>query len=285
MFCKNCGKQINKENNFCKYCGTETKIRSEFFSAKIKNCPFCKEEINSVYEECPKCGRMLIEKISSNSQPIQETQKRYHHVESDLFQRIKKFFVERINYPKFKIYSVILLGTIFVVWIFSSDEYLYNSGGTKTPLPPPIKQISNDSIEITPFSPTISLSNGTIFKKNNIYLQGEGELQIKNGTDLDAVAKLICDGTSILTAYIKANNTYTMRNISDGIYWLAFAQGLDWDSTTKKFKRNTQCSVFENTFDFVTTYSQYTIFEVTLNPVIGGTAETNDIIGSQFDQY
>ena len=122
-------------------------------------------------------------------------------------------------------------------------------------------------------------------KKNSIYLQGYGELQIKNGTSIDAVAKLIRGGTSILTVYIKANNTYTMLDVSDGIYWLAFAQGLDWDSTTQKFRRNTQFSVFEETFNFTTTSDQYTIFEVTLNPVVGGTAETNDIPGNQFDQY
>ena len=129
----------------------------------------------------------------------------------------------------------------------------------------------------------------SIFKKNNIYIKGDGELQINNGTSLDAVAKLIRGGTSVLTVYIKANSNYTMLNISDGTYWLAFAQGLDWDSTTKKFRRNKQYSVFEETFNFITTedsnYYYPSGFEVTLNPVIGGTAETEDIPGSQFDQY
>lgn len=185
--------------------------------------------------------------------------------------------------------TAILLGIIFVIWMFSDDEYSYDSSSTKAPLPPPIKQISNDSVELASFSPAVSLSNGTILKKNSAYLQGDGELQIKNGTDLDAVAKLIRSGTSILTVYIKANSTYTTRNISDGICWLAFAQGLDWDSTIQKFKRNTQYSAFEDTFDFTTTedgqYYYNSIFKVTLNPVIGGTAETNDIPGNQFDQY
>ena len=285
MFCKYCGKIIDEPVKFCKYCGREIIVKEKTSSAERKICPFCKKEIGFDYEECPNCKHLLIEKIPSSDQPVHETQKFNHHVRLGFPRKIRKFFVERINYSKLLKYSVILLGIIFVVWIFSGDEPLYNSGGTKAPLPPPVKQISDDSVEFTPPTPAVSLPNGTILKKNSVYLRGDGELQIKNGTGLDAVAKLIHGGTSVLTVYIKANSTYTMLDISDGIYWLAFAQGLDWDSVTQKFRRNTQYSVFEDTFDFTTTYSQYTIFEVTLNPVIGGTAETNDIPGSQFDQY
>lgn len=285
MFCKNCSKKIDELVNFCRHCGEKNDEGIEARNTS-KFCPFCKTKIGIDYEECPNCQRLLMEKIPSNNQQIHGTQNPYHYVGSGLSRRIKKLFVEGINYSKLLKYSAILLGVIFVVWIFSGDESSYNSGGTKDSLPPPIKQISNDSqLEFAPLSPAVSLSDGAILKKNSAYLQGDGELQIKNGTGLDAVAKLIRGGTSILTVYIKANSTYTMRNISDGIYWLAFAQGLDWDLITKKFRRNTQYSVFEDTFDFTTTYSQYTIFEVTLNPVIGGTAETNDILGNQFDQY
>jgi len=110
-------------------------------------------------------------------------------------------------------------------------------------------------------------------------------LQISNGTSYDAVAKLIRDGASVLTIYIKANSTYTMENINDGTYWLAFAQGTDWNPDTKKFNRNTQTSAFDDTFVFETTDTRYSGWEVTLNPVAGGTAQSSDIDPSQFDQY
>jgi len=286
MFCKKCGKNIDKLTNFCRHCGEKNDEWIETHNAS-KSCPFCKTKIGIDSKECPNCRRLLVEKVPhSNNQQIHETQKTYRHTESDSFQKIRKPFVWKRNYSKLLKYFVILLGIIFVIWIFSGDESSYNSGGPKIPLPPPIEQTSNDSVEVAPLIlPAVSLSNGAILKKIITYAQGEGELQIKNGTGLDAVAKLIRDGTSILTVYIKANSTYTIRNISDGIYWLAFGQGLDWDSTTQKFRRNTQHSVFEDIFDFITTYDEYTIFEVTLNPVIGGTAETNDIPESQFDQY
>jgi len=284
MFCKNCGRQIDGSGKFCEYCGME--IKEENFSVKTKKCPFCKKEVGFDQIECPGCKRVLTEKILSGKERISDTPK-FYNPEKEY--RASKFIslIKNINYFKliFNKYIAILFGIIFIIWIFSGYDSSYNSGGTKAPLPPPIVQVSDDSVELTPITPAISLTNGTILKKNRFYLQGDGELQIKNGTSLDAVAKLIHAGASVLTVYIKANSTYTMLNISDGIYWLAFAQGSDWNSVTQKFKRDIQYSVFEDTFDFVTTYSEYTIFEVTLNPVVGGTAETNDVSEDQFNQY
>ena len=205
------------------------------------------------------------------------------------FHSAKKYealFLKKINWRKFLFnrYVAILVGVIFIVWISSGNDTSYNSG-TKAPLPAPVQQVSNNPSNLDLSAFDVSLTNGTILKKSSVYLGGDGELQIKNGTSLDAVAKLIRAGASVLTVYIKANSTYTMRNISDGLYWLAFAQGLDWDSTTQKFRRNAQYSAFEKTFDFNTTNTQYTIFEVTLNPVIGGTAETSTVDPEQFNAY
>ncbi|MDP2967077.1 MAG: zinc-ribbon domain-containing protein, partial [bacterium] len=284
-FCSNCGKKISEGNKFCEYCGEKICMEKKV-NHTIKHCPFCKKEVDISNEECPNCKRILVEKIRQNEKYTADTPEFNNQKKESIVSKLIGLG-RRINYSKliFNKYVAILFGVIFLVWILSGDDSSYNSGSTKAPLPPPTTQVSNDVVEFTPTTPAISLANGTILKKNSTYLQGYGELQIKNGTNLDAVAKLIQGGTSVLTVYIKANNTYTMLDISDGIYWLAFAQGLDWDSVTQKFRRDTQYSVFEDTFDFTTTYSQSTIFEVTLNPVIGGTAETNDIPGSQFDQY
>lgn len=236
MFCKNCGKQINEDAKFCKFCGAK-----------------------------------VIPEISFSATP-------------------KNFFLKKINFRKFIFnkYVVILVGVIFVVWILSGDDTSYNNG-TKAPLPAPVQQVSDDIVKFTPSTPTISLTNGTILKKNNVHLREYGKLYIKNGTTLDTVAKLIRGGASVLTVYIKANSNYTMADISDGVYWLAFAQGLDWDSTTQKFRRNVQYSAFDETFDFATTedyqYIYYPEFEVTLHPVVGGTAETSSVDPEQFNAY
>ena len=158
---------------------------------------------------------------------------------------------------------------------------------TSIPLPTPstTAQSEQGSVLVPDLTPGNSLLTGTVLKKRNAYLQGDGQLQISNGTNYDAIAKLISNGTSVLTVYIKANSTYTMENITDGIYWLAFAQGTDWNVETQKFNRNVNASAFDETFEFETTATQYSGWEVTLNPVVGGTAQSSNVDLSQFDQY
>lgn len=158
---------------------------------------------------------------------------------------------------------------------------------TSTPLPTPdtTARAQQESTYVPDLTPGNSLPTGTVLKKRSAYLQGDGELQISNGTSYDAVAKLIRDGASILTVYIKANSTYTMKDISDGTYWLAFVQGTDWNADIQKFNRNAHASAFDETFEFETTATQYSGWEVTLNAVAGGTAQSSDVDLSQFDQY
>jgi hypothetical protein len=245
------GQKFNQASMFCKHCG---------------------KQINDEAKFCKFCGEKVIQESFAYSTP-------------------KSSFLKKINWRKLLLnrYVAILLGVIFIVWIAASDDSSYNSGGTKAPLPTPVQQASDDVVEFTPTTPAVSLANGTILKKNTAYLYGEGKLHIKNGTSLDAVAKLIRGGSSIYTVYIKANSNYTITGVSDGIYWLAFAQGLDWDSKTQKFRRNVQYSSFDETFDFTTTedyqYIYYPEFEVTLHPVVGGTAETSSVDPTQFNAY
>ena len=233
-------------------------------------CSKCRKEINEGSKFCKYCGAETTEGFLS-AKPVDS-------------------FLDQTNYSRLILnkYVAILVAVIFVVWVFAAYDSSY-SGGTKTPLPPPSTQDSVDLPALVPLAPPVSLANGTVLKKSTVYLNGYGEVQIQNGTDQDAVAKLIHGGTSVLTVYIKANNTYTMRDISDGVYWLVFVQGLDWDSTTQKFRRDAQYSAFDETFNFVTTedsqYYHYSTFEITLNPVVGGTAETSSVDPQQFDAY
>lgn len=273
MFCNQCGRKIDEEGKFCGGCGTET---------KTKKCVFCKTNINVDAKECPNCKRILIENIASDKKGTSSPPESY------------KIRTKGANYSKLifnKGTLIVVAIIIFLIWVFSIDDTSYS--GTKAPLPEPVQQISYDDIKLTPTTPAVSLTNGTILEKDNLYLKGEGELNIDNGTSLDALAKLIRNGKSVLTVYIKANSKYIMTNISDGVYWLAFAQGSDWDSTTERFRRDTQYSAFDETFDFTTSRytegdyinTEYSIFEVTLNPVIGGNAETSSVDPTKFNLY
>lgn len=174
-------------------------------------------------------------------------------------------------------------------WLIIAGLALWGAfdSSTSTPLPPPstTTQIEQEPTYTPDLTPGNSLPTGTVLKQRSAYLQGEGQLEISNGTSYDAVAKLIRDGTSVLTVYIKANDTYTMENINDGTYWLAFAQGTDWNATMQQFNRNAHASAFDETFEFETTETQSAGWEVTLNEVAGGTASASDVDLSQFDQY
>ena len=177
-----------------------------------------------------------------------------------------------------RFWFLLLIGG-FALWGVFED-----SSSTPLPAPSATAQAEQDTF-VPDLTPGNSLPTGTIIKKRSAYLQGEGELKIENGTSYDAVAKLIRDGTSVLTVYIKANSTYSMLNISDGTYWLAFAQGTDWDATAQKFNRNAHVSAFDETLELETTEKGRAGWEVTLNAVAGGTASASDVDPSQFDQY
>lgn len=173
---------------------------------------------------------------------------------------------------------LILIG-VGIIWAVIDDA--------SSTLPPPAT-VPEQAVVQPSYGPAVSLPTGTVIKKVPGYLSGYGELQISNGTSHDAVAKLIttgASGTSIFTVYIKANSVYTIDGISDGTYRLAFAQGTDWDSTSATFKRDRSFSSFDDAFDFETYGGQYTTYEITLNAVEGGTAETSSVNGDQFNAY
>ena len=269
MFCGQCGSKIDEKGKFCGKCGTEI---------KTKKCVFCKAYIQVDKKECPNCKRTLIEKIGLDKKFFSPPSKSYK-AKTTKSKYLKLFF----NKGTLVVVAVI----IFWILVFSIDDTSYS--GTKAPLPEPIQQISYNDVKLAPTTPATSLADGAILKEDNSYLRGEGKLYIDNGTSLDALAKLIRNGKSVLTVYIKSNSKYTMTNISDGVYWLAFAQGSDWDSTTEKFRRNTQYTVFDETFNFMTTEdSEYYYppgFEVTLHSVVGGDAETSSVDSSKFNAY
>jgi len=196
----------------------------------------------------------------------------------------KKINMKKINMKNLGIIILIILGL-----------YFWGSYEGSSTLNPNLNE-NDSSILFPPKSQNyISLSNGMILFKNPSYLKGLGELEIKNGTNLDAVAKLvgIDIDKSILTLYIKAKSSYTMNKISKGNYKLFFSLGNDWDSETKTFLVNPNYEKFEEIFDFtIREYegnnyinTEYSTFEVTLNPVIGGDAETQNVNSTEFANY
>lgn len=112
---------------------------------------------------------------------------------------------------------------------------------------------------------------------------GSGELLVKNGTEADAlvIVTSLAD-QPVMSAYIRAAESFNMTGIPDGTYRLYFSKGEGWDSDANRFIRNVSYQRFESVLEFVTTATQYTGYEVTLYGVAGGTASTEQVDPSQF---
>lgn len=64
MFCKNCGKEIKDESQFCWNCGTKVEIKKEEpvlleETPKKIECKNCGKEIYENADVCPQCGIRL----------------------------------------------------------------------------------------------------------------------------------------------------------------------------------------------------------------------------------
>jgi len=126
------------------------------------------------------------------------------------------------------------------------------------------------------------LNNGT-FISRKMPLDGYGDLEIENGTDLDAVAVLTTlTRETVFSVYIQAHRQFTITGIRDSTYKLFFMLGEDWDEATGRFTRRVKYEVFEDTFLYTTTATSATIWRVTLHPVVGGTARTEDVDPTRF---
>jgi hypothetical protein len=109
---------------------------------------------------------------------------------------------------------------------------------------------------------------------------GEGELTVENGTDSDSVVILILDEIPVTSVYVRTGDSFTLQDIQDGIYHLYFSKGSGWNG--KAFTQDASYQRFEDEFDFETSDTQYSSWEVTLYGVEGGTAATESLDPSQF---
>ena len=179
----------------------------------------------------------------------------------------------------------------------NNDNTQNNYTPYKTEQEPYIPESDNDPLNNQApkdFSniPEKYISNGKIFLKNKRYFTGLGELTIKNGTDNDAVVKLvpITINKSALTIYVRRNSNFTIKKIKDGNYKLFFVVGRHYDEDSLIFLQDCSFAVFEEVFSFNTTEyrisdkikTEYSVFEITLHGVIGGTAKTDAITKKDF---
>ncbi len=135
---------------------------------------------------------------------------------------------------------------------------------------------------VVPLSPPRQLKTGVIIRQAGAR-NGQGQLSIDNGLDLDAVAVLQRNDNNVLVAvYVRGKDSYTLTSIPDGTYELYFTLGEDWDSTEARFTRRRNLSRFDDPLPFHTTATTYSTWSVTLHPVAGGTAGTETVPEGEF---
>lgn len=267
----------------------------------LKRCPFCKKEVQQDTEKCPYCGMIIRESFATTHQTHSSTSTRDStiHKRPSLFKQAKERVmsylhrpkVYRANYAKSDVYkrrAIVVMVCLFSYGLYSSNpqKVAVNQNSIQ-----PTNYIAPTSVS-TPQQPSVIVpppNTGTIIKRDYDYLQGNGKLRVRNGTNLDAVAKLVYADRSVYSVYIRSGGEYTIGGISDGYYRLMFALGNNWHRDTKMFALNSTYSKFDESFDFITRDSgdgvYYRTFEVTLNPVAGGQATTANVNPAEFNNY
>jgi hypothetical protein len=109
---------------------------------------------------------------------------------------------------------------------------------------------------------------------------GYGELTVENGTAQDGVVILTLNDEPVVSFYIRSGDSYTLKGIRDGVYYIYFSTGTDWNG--QAFLTNPSYKKFEDAFEFKTGATTYTIWSVTLHGVVGGTAGAENVAPSEF---
>ena len=162
-----------------------------------------------------------------------------------------------------------------------------NASATPFTFSPPIPN-EVPSPSATPIPETVRYPTGTnLIRPRSI--GGRGVLRISNGTSSDAIAKLV-DSTTNKTrrlVYIQASSDGTISGIDTGDYILKFSLGTGYAKDEGRFLYSQSYSKFDDILDFreyrIGDEIRWKEFEVTLNPVIGGNAQTSPISASDFE--
>ena len=95
---------------------------------QIKNCPFCKKEINKEQTECPNCRRILVERIDRNKNatiPLVLIPNHNKNINQDFFHKKPSDMINDLKKYKKQIYIIVILFLVFLIGrvvLFSYDN-------------------------------------------------------------------------------------------------------------------------------------------------------------------
>lgn len=128
--------------------------------------------------------------------------------------------------------------------------------------------------------------NGTVFLQTARH--SGGTLKITNGTKWDANVKLVSPyrKSIFLSFYVHEGRTATVNNIRANTYKIIFALGEGWDKTRGRFHRLFSTSAFETPLTISKNFDDsYSGYSITLNPVVDGNAQVEEIPEDEFLAY
>jgi hypothetical protein len=136
-----------------------------------------------------------------------------------------------------------------------------------------------------PFGP-VFLPNGMVLREIRV---GPHTLKTTNGLSSDAVVKVReMSGSTVLSFYVAAGGEVAINRVPEGTFIIEFATGHDFSPVCGYFLSNMSSRRFVNAETFKTQSQgnhRYTsVLEITLNPVVGGTAHTVSTDDSTFDR-
>lgn len=286
-------------------------------SLTIKNCPFCKNQIPVKSEKCPICRMILIERIENAKRRVYSTKldppssktntvnnnEAFNDKTSippkDYFADFLTFIKRKKGIIAFSCAAIILI-SFFLKAPSNTNKTFNNYEVEKSKTdnlisanqPTQINESANPKPE--DFVNTVEkvIPNGQVFFKNKKFFTGLGKLTIKNGTDKDAVVKLVSTSIekSVMDIYIRRNSDYTIKQIKDSDYTLYFMVGRYYDEGSLMFLQDCSFAVFDKDFLFAT--KKYHVknnirtessgFEITLHSVADGNVRTNKITKEEF---
>lgn len=286
--------------------------------ANAEKCPICKM---TLIERVVRIKIVEPRKIDSQSK-VEDNSQHTSNKNFQLKILLKDYLIKTFNFLKRKKAVIVGVSVIILFFYFISinnskppEKTLYNyelsdksnhnkkntfksNNNNETHKESNTISVNKENSLLKPFDPSAEyqqtedfdnipekyISNGKIFFKNKRYFTGLGKLIIKNGTNNDAVVKLVPTtiNKSAMTFYVRRNSNFTIKKIIDGNYKLYFVVGRHYDEDSLIFLQDCSFAVFEEGFPFKTDKYQSVGFEITLHPVVGGKARTDKIRKNEF---
>jgi curved DNA-binding protein CbpA len=225
---------------------------------------------------------------------------------NDLISKIHEIEKEKIRKEKLGMIFTGLkwaVGIAFTIWIFypSNKTDSSNSSSNYKYSPDPVIDTEPETIQRTSKFLGNQLKTGDSpynqYFGSGVYNKAyKNQLEVKNGQSQDVIVCLTeyyGNKRTIRNEYIRAGESFVMTSIPNGTYFLKSFYGKNWNPDTLLyngqlrgfFDTESGFSVsdrFDDLINMQQTERTYSIFTVTLYPVVGGNMESRNITASDF---